>query len=107
MLHVYNDTSISPKVKIKIGGYTDNVGNAASNMKLSAERAAVVMDALVAGGIDKSRLESEGYGDKNAVASNDTDEGKAKNRQADAHCCLRRAQRLDRWRPAAQRAAGA
>jgi OmpA-OmpF porin, OOP family len=70
-----------PKVKIKIGGYTDNVGNAASNMKLSAERAAVVMDALVAGGIDKNRLESEGYGDKNPVASNDTDEGKAKNRR--------------------------
>jgi OmpA-OmpF porin, OOP family len=70
-----------PKVKIKIGGYTDNVGNAASNMKLSAERATVVMDALVAGGIDKSRLESEGYGDKNPVASNDTDEGKAQNRR--------------------------
>ena len=70
-----------PKVKIKIGGYTDNVGDAASNMKLSAERAAVVMDAIVAGGIDKSRLESEGYGDKNPVASNDTDEGKAQNRR--------------------------
>ena len=70
-----------PKVKIKIGGYTDNVGKAASNMKLSAERAAVVMAALIAGGIDKSRLESEGYGDKNPVDSNDTDEGKAKNRR--------------------------
>ncbi|MDZ7898271.1 MAG: OmpA family protein [Arcicella sp.] len=70
-----------PKVKIKIGGYTDNVGKAASNMKLSAERAAVVMDAIVAGGIDKSRLESEGYGDKNPVDSNDTEEGKAKNRR--------------------------
>jgi OmpA-OmpF porin, OOP family len=70
-----------PKVKIKIGGYTDNVGNAASNMKLSSDRATVVMDALMAGGIDKSRLESEGYGDKNPVASNDTDEGKAKNRR--------------------------
>jgi outer membrane protein OmpA-like peptidoglycan-associated protein len=70
-----------PKVKIKIGGYTDNVGNAASNMKLSAERAAVVMEAIVAGGIDKSRLESEGYGDKNPVDSNDTEEGKAKNRR--------------------------
>jgi OmpA-OmpF porin, OOP family len=70
-----------PKVKIKIGGYTDNVGNAASNMKLSAERAKVVMDAIVAGGIDKSRLESEGYGDKNPVASNDTEEGKAQNRR--------------------------
>jgi OmpA-OmpF porin, OOP family len=70
-----------PKVKIKIGGYTDNVGKAESNMKLSAERAAVVMDAIVAGGIDKSRLESEGYGDKNAVATNDTEEGRAMNRR--------------------------
>jgi OmpA-OmpF porin, OOP family len=70
-----------PKVKIKIGGYTDNVGNSASNMKLSAERAKVVMDAIIAGGIDKSRLESEGYGDSNAVASNDTEEGRAQNRR--------------------------
>jgi OmpA-OmpF porin, OOP family len=70
-----------PKVKIKIGGYTDNVGKAESNMKLSAERATVVMEALVAGGIDKSRLESEGYGDKNPTSTNDTEEGRAKNRR--------------------------
>jgi OmpA-OmpF porin, OOP family len=70
-----------PKVKIKIGGYTDNVGKAASNMKLSAERAAVVMDAIVAGGIDKSRLESEGYGSENPVSTNDTEEGRAMNRR--------------------------
>jgi OmpA-OmpF porin, OOP family len=70
-----------PKVKIKIGGYTDNVGKAASNMKLSAERAAVVMDAIVAGGIDKSRLESEGYGAENPVSTNDTEEGRAMNRR--------------------------
>jgi OmpA-OmpF porin, OOP family len=70
-----------PKVKIKIGGYTDNVGKAESNMKLSAERASVVMDAIVSGGIDKSRLESEGYGDKNAVSTNDTEEGRAMNRR--------------------------
>ena len=70
-----------PRVKIKIGGYTDNVGDATSNMRLSSDRANVVMDAIVAGGIDKSRLESEGYGDKNPVANNDTEEGKAKNRR--------------------------
>jgi OmpA-OmpF porin, OOP family len=70
-----------PNVKIKIGGYTDNVGKAESNMKLSAERATVVMDAIVAGGIDKSRLESEGYGDKNPVSTNDTEEGRAMNRR--------------------------
>ena len=50
-------------------------------MKLSAERATVVMDAIVAGGIDKSRLESEGYGDKNPTSTNDTEEGKAMNRR--------------------------
>ncbi len=70
-----------PKVNIKIGGYTDNVGKAESNMKLSAERSAVVMDAIVAGGIDKSRLESEGYGAGNPVATNDTEEGRAMNRR--------------------------
>lgn len=70
-----------PKVKIKIGGYTDNVGDAKSNMKLSSDRATVVMDAIVAGGIDKSRLESEGYGDKNPTSTNDTEEGKAMNRR--------------------------
>jgi OmpA-OmpF porin, OOP family len=70
-----------PKVKIKIGGYTDNVGKAASNMKLSAERANTVMAALVAAGIDKGRLEAEGYGAEHPAASNDTEEGRAANRR--------------------------
>ena len=70
-----------PKVKIKIGGYTDNVGKAESNMKLSAERASVVMAEIVAGGIDKSRLESEGYGAGNPTSTNDTEEGRAMNRR--------------------------
>lgn len=72
-----------PKVKIKIGGYTDNVGKAASNMKLSADRANTVMAALVAAGIDKGRLEAEGYGAEHPTASNDTEEGRAANRRID------------------------
>lgn len=70
-----------PNVHVKVGGYTDNSGNAAANKKLSADRAKNVMDALVAAGIDKGRLESEGYGDQHPVASNDTPEGKAQNRR--------------------------
>jgi OmpA-OmpF porin, OOP family len=70
-----------PNVKLKVGGYTDNVGNAASNMKLSASRAAAVTAAIVAGGIDASRLEAEGYGVQHPVASNDTEEGRAQNRR--------------------------
>jgi OmpA-OmpF porin, OOP family len=70
-----------PKVKLKIGGYTDNVGNEASNMKLSGNRATAVMNYLVEQGIDKARLAAEGYGPQHPVASNDTEEGRAQNRR--------------------------
>jgi OmpA-OmpF porin, OOP family len=70
-----------PKVKIKLGGYTDNKGNAASNMKLSGERAKNVMAELVKLGTETPRMEAEGYGDANPVASNDTEEGRSKNRR--------------------------
>jgi OmpA-OmpF porin, OOP family len=73
-----------PAVKLKIGGYTDNTGDAKSNMKLSADRAAATKAAIVALGVDASRLESEGYGIEHPVASNDTEEGRAKNRRISA-----------------------
>lgn len=70
-----------PKVKIKVGGYTDNVGNPDSNMKLSQARAENVKAALVALGVAADRLEAEGYGEQHPVASNDTEEGRAQNRR--------------------------
>ena len=70
-----------PKVKIKIGGYTDNVGKAAFNLKLSGDRAKNVMAELVKLGTEAPRMEAEGYGDQHPVASNDTEEGKTKNRR--------------------------
>ena len=70
-----------PNVKLKIGGYTDNVGSEASNMKLSDARAKAVVAAVTALGIDASRLEGEGYGPQHPVASNDTEEGRAQNRR--------------------------
>ena len=70
-----------PNVNIKIGGYTDNVGDPKSNLKLSADRANTVMAELVAMGIDKGRLEAEGYGQEHPVASNDTEEGRQQNRR--------------------------
>lgn len=72
-----------PNVAIKIGGYTDNVGDDASNRQLSAWRAARTKDALVARGVEASRLESEGYGEQFPVASNDTEEGRQRNRRID------------------------
>jgi outer membrane protein OmpA-like peptidoglycan-associated protein len=70
-----------PLLKAKIGGYTDNTGDAAANLKLSDARAKSVMQALVTEGIAADRLEAEGYGQEHAVAANDTEEGRALNRR--------------------------
>ena len=70
-----------PNVHVKIGGYTDNTGDPAANMALSTARAKNVMDALVAQGVDASRLESQGYGDQYPVGDNSTDEGRQANRR--------------------------
>jgi OOP family OmpA-OmpF porin len=72
-----------PNVKLKLGGYTDNTGDAAVNKTISNERANTALKALVALGIDASRLEAEGYGAEHPIASNDTAEGKAQNRRID------------------------
>jgi cytochrome c oxidase subunit 2 len=72
-----------PTVELKIGGYTDNVGNPDSNVKLSDDRAKTVMAELVNRGIAPERLKAEGYGEQHPVSSNDTEEGRAKNRRID------------------------
>ncbi len=70
-----------PNVEIKVGGYTDNVGNPENNLKLSQVRAEAVKAEMVKMGIPESRISAEGYGDKFPVASNDTEEGREKNRR--------------------------
>jgi OOP family OmpA-OmpF porin len=70
-----------PNAHVKIGGYTDNTGDAAANVALSDARAKNVMDSLVASGVDPSRLESKGYGDQYPVGDNNTEEGRAQNRR--------------------------
>jgi OmpA-OmpF porin, OOP family len=70
-----------PNVHVKIGGYTDNTGDAQANMALSSDRAKNVMDALVGLGVDSSRLESQGYGDAYPVGDNSTEDGRAMNRR--------------------------
>ncbi|MGH1486467.1 MAG: OmpA family protein [Cellvibrionaceae bacterium] len=72
-----------PNVKLKIGGYTDNTGSLAFNQTLSDERAKSVMNSLISQGVTQDRLSAEGYGPQFPVASNETEEGRAKNRRID------------------------
>ncbi len=73
-----------PNVQLKIGGYTDNSGDAAGNLKLSADRANSVMNAIAALGIDSARLKAEGYGPEHPVADNATEKGRQQNRRVSA-----------------------
>ncbi|WP_316842593.1 OmpA family protein [Pedobacter gandavensis] len=72
-----------PAVNLKLGGYTDNTGDAAVNKKISNERANTAKNELTKLGIDQKRLEAEGYGAEHPIASNDTPEGRAQNRRID------------------------
>jgi outer membrane protein OmpA-like peptidoglycan-associated protein len=75
--------SVFPKLNLRVEGYTDSTGTDEINNKLSRERALSVVEFLQAEGIAGSRVTSEGYGSKYPVASNDTKEGKAKNRRVE------------------------
>ncbi len=78
-----------PAVKVKLGGYTDNVGQSDANMKLSTDRANTAMSELVRLGTAADRLEAEGYGDTVPVADNTTEEGRAKNRRTAARVTVK------------------
>lgn len=68
-------------VRATIGGYTDDVGSAAANMKLSEARAAHVRNELIGMGVDGDRLSAEGYGEASPIADNSTAAGRAMNRR--------------------------
>jgi OmpA-OmpF porin, OOP family len=66
---------------LEVGGYTDNAGNPTANQKLSQQRADSVRRFLVDKGVNSDSLVAKGYGDSNPIASNDTEEGRFKNRR--------------------------
>jgi len=70
-------------LEIEISGHTDNVGGAASNQKLSENRAKAVVKYLTDNGIPASRLKFKGYGLTQPIESNKTAEGREKNRRVE------------------------
>ena len=69
--------------KIELGGHTDNVGSAASNLKLSLDRANTVRAYLLTKGIDPDRVTAKGYGMSEPIADNKSEEGRALNRRTE------------------------
>jgi OmpA-OmpF porin, OOP family len=72
-----------PTVAVRLEGHTDNTGDAAANKKLSLDRAVAVKEIMITGGIADARIGTDGYGQEKPVASNETEEGRAKNRRTE------------------------
>jgi OOP family OmpA-OmpF porin len=74
-----------PDTTAEIGGHTDSTASNAYNQKLSEERANSVRQYIIDKfGIDGSRLTAKGYGEDRPITSNNTEEGKQKNRRVEA-----------------------
>ena len=72
------------KLNLYVVGHTDNVGSLSANMDLSERRAEAVVQALVSKhGVDAKRLKAQGVGPLCPIASNKTEEGRAKNRRVE------------------------
>ena len=72
-----------PALRIEVGGHTDDRGSDATNDALSQRRAEAVVAFLVAAGVGRDRLSAVGYGERQSVAANDTETGRALNRRVE------------------------
>ena len=69
--------------ELRIGGHTDNVGEAASNQTLSESRAKACFDYLVSKGVAAERMSYAGFGEEQPVADNGTSSGRSLNRRVE------------------------
>jgi OOP family OmpA-OmpF porin len=73
----------NPKIKVRIEGHTDSVGNDKRNMTLSQKRAEAVRTYLIKKGISPDRMEAKGFGETVPIADNRTKEGRDQNRRVE------------------------
>lgn len=73
----------NPKMRIELGGHTDNLGSENLSLKLSEERVASVKEYLVTQGVSKGRIAGKGYGGSKPIANNSTEESRKKNRRVE------------------------
>ena len=72
-----------PDKKIRIEGHTDSTGDEVTNLEISERRANKVLEALVALGVDPARVTTAGMGEDFPIASNESEEGRSRNRRVD------------------------
>ena len=70
-----------PGVNVLLEGHTDSIGDPAENKKLSVERAVAIQNVLKSDGVAAGRIATAGYGEEKPVATNENEEGRAKNRR--------------------------
>ncbi len=86
MYQIKDDLAIAGALFVTVNGYTDNVGNRSANLELSSRRAQAVKTWLqrkAPSTFPESRFRIHAFGDDNPLASNDTAEGRAKNRRVE------------------------
>jgi len=71
----------NPKLHIEISGHTDSEGSEDYNLELSNRRAGTVAGYLIEQGVNAQRIQFKGYGETQPIASNETEQGRAKNRR--------------------------
>lgn len=80
---LYTFLEQNPGIQIEISGHTDSTGSFSYNKTLSENRALSVFNYLIDKGIDKSRLAYAGYADTKPIATNETEEGRSRNRRTE------------------------
>lgn len=79
----------NPKYRVQVEGHTDSKGSENYNQRLSEQRARSVKKFLVRQGISANRIKTQGFGELNPVADNETEEGRAQNRRVEVKYFLR------------------
>ncbi len=83
---ILNDVAsklIAANAEVLVAGHTDSIGGNTYNLRLSDKRAASVQEYLVSQGVPAQSISSQGFGEENPIATNDTDEGRAQNRRVE------------------------